>query len=94
MHLTKYEKEIIILSCEGDDTWDVFTYNTGLKRRLAYFDTKYPEECRFKSSTKEGAETYVISKARLSIRLTAPYSEARRKASSDRAKSSGIGMRV
>lgn len=84
--LTKCEKETILLSSEGEDTWDVFTYNTGLKKRLTKFAKEYPGECSLKSSTKEGAMTFVVSKARLSIRLTAPYSDARRKASSERAK--------
>ena len=47
---------------------------------------QYPDQCRLITSTKEGSETYEISKARVSIRLTAPYSEERRKAAGERAK--------
>lgn len=88
--LTKYEKETIILTSEGDDTYSVFTYNAALKRRLADFAKKHPENCRLESEDRVyGNQTYVIDKARLSIRLTAPYSEERRKASSERAKHQG-----
>lgn len=37
MKLTKYEKETIILTSEGDDTYNVYTFNAGLKRRLGDF---------------------------------------------------------
>ena len=86
MSLCKYEKETILLTNEEDIFWSVFTYNKGLQHRLQSFAEKYPETCRFKSRNNEGGETYEINKGRLSIRLTAPYSEDRRKASSERAK--------
>lgn len=73
--LTKYEKETIILTNEEDDFWNVFTYNKGLQRRFMSFAEKYPENCRFKSQNNEGGMTFEIDKGRLSIRLTAPYSE-------------------
>ena len=63
MKLTKYEKETIILTSEGDDTYNVYTFNAGLKRRLADF---------------------------ASIRLTAPYSEERKKAARDQAVEHGF----
>lgn len=78
MYLTKYEKETILLTSEGDDTYNIFTFNPTLKRKLAAYSKQYPDLCRLTASTKEGSETYEISKARLSIRLTALYSENRR----------------
>ena len=33
--LTKYEKETIILFNEGEDTASIYTFNAGLKKRLA-----------------------------------------------------------
>ena len=92
--LTKYEKETIILTSEGDDTYSVYTFNHALKRRLADFAKKYPEHCRLESEDKKlGSQSYVIGKGRRSIRLTAPYSEERRKAARDRAKDHGIHMK-
>lgn len=89
--LTKYEKETIILTSEGDDTYNVYTFNPALKRRLREYAAKHPEHCRLESEdTTLGNATYVIDKARFSIRLTAPYSEERRKAISRQAKIRGI----
>ena len=79
MKLTKHEKETIILTSEGDDTYSVYTFNSALKRRLADFSRKYPDLCRLECEDKKvGYQSYIIDKARLSIRLTAPYSEERR----------------
>ena len=90
MRLTKYEKETIILTSEGDDTYNVYTFNAGLKRRLADFAKKYPAVCRLESEDKEiGCVSYFIDKARLSIRLTAPYTDARRESARENAKRIG-----
>ena len=35
--LNKYERETILLTSEGDDTWDIYTFNTDLKNRLRKF---------------------------------------------------------
>jgi len=87
MKLNKYEKETIILTSEGDDTYSVYTFNPILKRRLADFAKKYPAVCRLESEDKKlGCQSYIIDKVRLSIRLIAPYSEARRRMASKRAK--------
>lgn len=51
--LTKYEKETIILTSEGDDTYNVYTFNSALKRRLAIFANKYPELCHLKNEDKK-----------------------------------------
>ena len=91
IRLSKYEKETIILSSEGDTTYSVYTYNPALKRRFAEYSKKYPGCCCLEWEDSEtGSQTYVIDKTRMSIRLTAPYNEARRKAASDRAKEKGF----
>lgn len=92
--LTKYEKETIILTSEGDKTYIVYTFNPALKRRLREFAKKYPAVCRLESEDRKmGSQSYVIDKGRLSIRLTAPYSDERRKAASEKAKEQGIHMK-
>jgi UDP-N-acetylmuramate-alanine ligase len=88
--LTKYEKETIILTNEEDDFWNVFTYNKRLQRKFIIFTETHPESCRFKSRNNEGGMTFEIDKGRLSIRLTAPYSEERRKEASKYAKKYGL----
>ena len=92
--LTKYEKETIILTSESDDTYSVYTFNPALKRRLADFSKKYSEHCRLEYEDKKiGYQSYMIDKGSLSIRLTAPYSEERRKTASERAKDQGFHMK-
>lgn len=90
MKLTKYEKETIVLTSEGDTTVNVYTFNADLKRRLAKFAQQYPDLCRLVSATEEGSETYEMDKSRLSFRLVPPYSDERRKAASENAKKNGF----
>jgi hypothetical protein len=86
--LNKYERETILLTSEGDDTWDIHTFNTDLKNRLRKFAVQHLDLCKLKEENKElGSVSYTIQKSRVSIRLIAPYSEARRKAASEYAKS-------
>ena len=88
--LNKYERETILLTSEGDDTWDIYTFNTDLMNRLHKFAAQHPDLCKLKEENKElGNVSYTIQKSRVSIRLIAPYSEARRKAASEYAKKHG-----
>lgn len=89
--LNKYERETILLTSEGDDTWDVYTFNTDLKNRLRKFAARHPDLCKLKDENKElGCVTYTVQKSRVSIHLNSPQSEARRKAASEQAKRNGI----
>jgi hypothetical protein len=88
--LSKYEKETILLTSEGDDTWDIFTFNPALKRKLTDFSLSHPDLCKLKCSTPEGSMTFTVSKPRLSLRLTKPYSEERKQKASERAKKYGL----
>lgn len=95
MRLTKYEKETIIRTSEGENTYTVYTFDRKLKRRFSEFAKKFPFLCYLKREEKEiGSQTYVIDKARLSIRLTAPYSKERKKAASKLAKMQGFQKEV
>ena len=62
--------------------------------KLAAYAKKHPDRCSLKETTKEGSATYVVDKARLTLRLTEPYSEERRKAASAKAKAQGLGMKT
>ena len=89
--ITKAEKETILLTSEADDVWSIFTYNSRLKKRLREFAAQHPDICKLTHEDRElGSVIYKVWKSRLSIRLTAPYSEARRKAASEYAKKNGI----
>lgn len=75
---TKREKETIILTSEADSTYSVYTFNKGLKKKLAKFTRNYPEHCKLVDDTGDGGLTYEIDKGRLSLRLVPPYSEERK----------------
>ena len=86
MSLSKYEKETIILTSEGDTEYSIDTFNSGLKRRLADFCRKYPEICKHTGTDQHGGASYTVRKESVSIRLLPPISEERRKSASDTAK--------
>ena len=87
--LTKIEKETIILFNEGESTASIYTYNAGLKKRLAAFSKKYPDLCQMEKPEHLGGVSYLIDKSRLSIRLQPPYSEERRQKASQYARQNG-----
>lgn len=93
MKLTKYEKETIILTSEGDTAVSIYTYNADLKRRLEKFSKQHPTLCKLEKSNDEGSVSYVLEKSRVSIRLVPPYSEERRKVASEHAKLNGFQSR-
>ena len=84
--LKKSQKITHIHFTEADSVIEVCTCNTDLKNRLSAFAEKYPEECRLLDFDEADCLTFEINKGRLSFRLTAPYSEERRKAAGELAK--------
>lgn len=92
--LTKYEKETIVLFNEDEDTAHIQTYNAGLRNRLAVFSKKYPDLCRLEKTYEQGGVSYVLDKSRLSIRLQPPYSEERRRKTSENANQNGFNRRL
>ena len=73
---------------------EVQTHNTNLKKRLTAFAAKYPQCCRQTDDDEQGGLSFEIEKGRLSFRLTAPYSEERRRAASEQAKQYGVHKKV
>lgn len=92
--LTKKQKTTAIYFNEHSRLIEVQTHNTDLKKRLAVFAAKYPQCCRQTDDDEQGGLTFEIEKGRLSFRLTAPYSEERRRAASEQAKRNGIHKKV
>lgn len=92
--LTKKQKTTVIYFDEYGGMIEVQTHNTDLKKRLMAFAAKYPQCCRQTDDDEQGGLTFEIEKGRLSFRLTAPYSEERRKAASTQAKQSGVHKKV
>ena len=92
--LTKKQKATVIYFDEYGGMIEVQTHNTDLKKRLMAFAAKYPQCCRQTDDDEQGGLTFEIEKGRLSFRLTAPYSEERRKAASEAAKQNGVHKKV
>ena len=92
--LTKKQKTTVIYFDEHSRIIEVQTHNTDLKKRLTAFAAKYPQCCRQTDDDEQAGLTFEIEKGRLSFRLTAPYSEERRKAASEQAKQNGVHKKV
>ena len=88
--LTKKQKTTAIYFDEDSRMIEVQTHNTDLKKRMSAFAAKYPECCHQIDDNEQGGLTFEIEKGRLSFRLTAPYSEDRKRAASEWAKQNGI----
>ena len=92
--LTKKQKTTVIYFDEYGGMIEVQTHNTDLKKRLMAFAAKYPQCCRQTDDDEQGGLTFEIEKGRLSFRLTAPYSEERRRAASEQAKQNAVHKKV
>lgn len=88
--LTKKQKITEVYYNAKDPLAEVYTHDTKLKRRLRDYAAKYPELCQLTDDDGQGGLRFEIDKSRISIRLTAPYSDDRRKAASELAKRRGI----
>ena len=92
--LTKKQKTTVIYFDEHSRMIEVQTHNTNLKKRLTAFAAKYPQCCRQTDDDEQGGLSFEIEKGWLSFRLTAPYSEERRRVASERAQTNGINGKV
>ena len=90
--LTKKQKTTVIYFDEHSRLIEVQTHNTTLKKRLTAFAAKDPQCCRQTDDDEQGGLTFEIEKGRLSFRLTAPYSEERKRVASEWAKQNGIAV--
>lgn len=91
--LSKKQKATNIYFNEADSVIEACTYNTALKNRLTEYAGKYPSECRLIDDDENGCLTFEIRKGRLSFKLTAPYSEERRKSASEQAKKNAANLK-
>lgn len=88
--LTKKQKVTKLFYNAKDPVAEIHTHDTKLKKRLLAFAKKYPELCRQTDDDGQGGLWFEVSKERISIRLTAPYSQERRNAASRLAKETNI----
>ena len=84
--LTKKQKVTEVYYNAKDPTAEVYTHDTKLKKRLLEYAAKFPELCQQTDDDEQGGLRFEIDKSRISIRLTAPYSEERRRGCHNRAK--------
>ena len=88
--LTKKQKVTEVYYNAKDPLAEVYTHDTKLKKRLLEYAAKFPELCQQTDDDEQGGLRFEIDKSRISIRLTAPYTDDRRKAASKLAKENGI----
>ena len=88
--LTKKQKVTEVYYNAKDPTAEVYTHDTKLKKRLLEYAAKFPELCQQTDDDEQGGLRFEIDKSRISIRLTAPYTDDRCKAASKLAKENGI----
>ena len=92
--LTKKQKVTEVYYNAKDPIAEVYTHDTKQKKRLLAYAAQFPELCQQTDDDEQGGLRFEIDKSRISIRLTAPYSEERRKAASEAAKKCGVHRNV
>ena len=88
--LTRKQKVTEFYFNEHDDLAEIYTHNTDLKKRLLAYAKEYPELCQLTEDDEQGGLRFEIAKERISIRLTAPYSEERKSNARKWAKENGL----
>ena len=87
--LTKKQKNTELYFNAKDPMAEIYTHDTKLKRRLLEYAEKYPQLCQLTEDDEQGGLRFEIAKERISIRLTAPYSEERKSNARKWAKENG-----
>ena len=88
--LTKKQKTTELYYNAKDPMAEVYTHDTKLKRRLTEYASKYPQLCQLIEDDEQGGLRFDVAKERVSIRLTAPYSEERKNNARRWAKENGL----
>ena len=89
--LHKEDKTTEIIFDEANSMVEIRTHNTDLKKRLTAYAEQRPGQCELTDEDAEtGYKSFIIAKGRFSVRLTAPYSDERRRAMSEAAKKNSI----
>jgi len=76
--LTKKQKVTEVYYNAKEHVAEVYTHQNKLKKLLLCHAAKFPELCQQTDDDEHGGLRFEIDKSRISIRLTAPYSEERR----------------
>ena len=76
--LTKKQKVTELYYNAKGPLAEIYTHDTGLKKRLLSYAAQYSELCQQTDDDDQGGLRFEIDKSRVSIRLTAPYSDSRK----------------
>ena len=76
--LTKKQKVTELFYNAKEPMAEIYTHDTALKKRLLSYAAKYPELCKQTDDDGQGGLWFELDKSRVSIRLTAPYSDSRK----------------
>ena len=76
--LAKKQKVTELYYNAKDPMAEIHTHDTALKKRLLAYAAKYPELCKQTDDDDQGGLRFEINRSRISIRLTAPYSDSRK----------------
>ena len=88
--LTKKQKVTELYYNAKDPIAEIYTHDTGLKKRLLDYAVRYPELCQMTDDDEQGGLRFEINRSRVSIRLTAPYSDSRKELLSKGAKTDNL----
>ena len=88
--LTKKQKVTELYYNAKDPITEVYTHDTKLKRRLLEYAARFPELCQLTEDDEQGGLRFDVAKERISIRLTAPYSDERKSNARKWAKENGL----
>lgn len=92
MHLTKAERETIILFSEADSTATVYTFNTKLKNKLKRLSQEYPEAVQLVRQDEVGSVIYSVPKNLITVRV--PVSEKQKQLARSNAQKYGFGEKI
>ncbi|MCD7804816.1 MAG: hypothetical protein LUH03_06675 [Oscillospiraceae bacterium] len=88
--LTKRDRDTEIYYNQSSDPMQIRTNNPKLIRKLSALAADFPELCKLTEVDEYSGSYFEVDKRRVSIHVTRPYSEKRRKRQSEWARESGI----
>ncbi len=88
--LTKKERDTEIYYNQSSDPMQIRTNDPKLIRRLKRLSEEYPELCKLTGEDEVCGSYFDVDKRRISIHVTRPYSEERRRKQSEWAKRNGL----
>ncbi|MCD8150407.1 MAG: hypothetical protein LUE92_12805 [Clostridiales bacterium] len=88
---TKRDRDTDIYYNQSSDPVQVRTNDPKLIRKLTALSEEFPELCQLTEKDEFCGSYFTVDKRRISIQVTRPFSEERRKKQSEWAKENGIG---